>query len=67
MFHLVAAEWRDARPRGRAADPGHISWNVTSVEVVRACAKAASERRGQGVVPGVGNGISGFDSEEPTR
>ena len=67
MFHLVATEWRDARPGGRAADPGTTSDTITSVEVVRVRAKAASDRGGRSVTPGGWARLNGFDSEWPTR
>ena len=67
MFHLVATEWRDARPRGRAADPGKTPDTIASVEVLRVRAKAASDRRRRSVTPGGWDRLNGFDSEVPNR
>jgi hypothetical protein len=67
MFHLVATEWRDARPGGRAADPGTTPDTITSVEVVRVRAKAASDHAGQSVRSGGWDRLNGFDSEWLTR
>ena len=67
MFHLVATEWRDARPGGRAADPGKTPDTIASAEVLRVRAKAASDRRGPSVTPGGWDRLNGFDSEVPTR
>ena len=53
MFHLVGPEVQDARPRGRAAEPGPNPQQLTSTEVVRVCA-SMRPRNAQvlGVAPG---------------
>ena len=67
MFHLVATEWRDARPERPGGRPEAEPLTLTSAEVVRVRAKAASERRGRRVAPGGWDRLHGFDSEVPTR
>ena len=63
----VATERRDARPRGRAAGPEAEPLQITSAEVARVRATAASDRLGRCGAEGAGQAKPRFDGASSTR